>query len=256
MLNEYLANLDCDTLLSMLYDQDKTMSKFNKDEYDGAFHDYFEKYKDVYNRIEEDYQNSSDPAAYLDALAQFYIDSHAEKLELQKKGKRDGFQIDQNMVLVTYYLPSFLEYRGTFQDEYVKLFVEKWNREFKQHINVGSFESINQGFKRKLCYVTTAVCETLGKPLDCYELTLLKTYRDGYLTAQPEGEALIHEYYNIAPTIVNRINKVTDSEEIYKKIYKQYISPCITLIEQGKNDECKELYVEMVKGLQSDYMLN
>ncbi|GHU54664.1 hypothetical protein FACS1894132_09650 [Clostridia bacterium] len=57
------------------------------------------------------------------------------------------------------------------------------------------------------CYITTAVCTSLEKPDDCYELTLLRNFRDTFLKNQPDGETLIKPYYEDAPRIVDKINK-------------------------------------------------
>ncbi len=70
---------------------------------------------------------------------------------------------------------------------------------------------------------------------------------------QEEGEEIVQEYYNLAPTIVKHINKKKDSKKIYADIWSDYLSPCISLIEEGKNEECQELYVKMVRGLQKLY---
>ena len=54
-----------------------------------------------------------------------------------------------------------------------------WKEAFpKSALQATSFEEIEQGFRKKFCYITSAVCETFGKPDDCYELTLLRNYRD------------------------------------------------------------------------------
>ena len=62
------------------------------------------------------------------------------------------------------------------------------------------------------------------------------------------------EYYDIAPTIVKRINKRTDRREVYESIWEQYLSPCIKLIEEDKNTECQEIYSQMVRELQKEYL--
>jgi len=61
------------------------------------------------------------------------------------------------------------------------------------------------------CFITTATCETLGKPDNCYELNLFRDFRDNWLERQPDGKALIQEYYDVAPKIVNSINKRKDA---------------------------------------------
>ena len=95
------------------------------------------------------------------------------------------------------------------------------------------------------CYITTAVCESLNKPDDCYELTTLRKYRDEYLLSTESGREIVEEYYNIAPTIVKRIGRQDDAGEIYRGIWDEYLSPCIHLIEKGRKEECKDRYSEI-----------
>ena len=104
------------------------------------------------------------------------------------------------------------------------------------------------------CFVTTAVCDSFGKPDDCAELTAFRNFRDGWLTAQPDGQSLIAEYYSVAPKIVEKINRLTDSAKIYENIWRKYLEPCLTFIERGENLACKDKYVEMVRELKSRYL--
>ena len=104
------------------------------------------------------------------------------------------------------------------------------------------------------CFITTAVCENLGKTDDCYELTTFRKFRDGWLSSQPDGKNLIAEYYSIAPAIVNKINHLPDASKIYDNIREKYLAPCLKLIEQGDNQSCKRLYVEMVTSLKKKFL--
>ena len=70
---------------------------------------------------------------------------------------------------------------------------------------------------------------------------------------QPNGEELIQEYYNLAPTIVKHIGKKPERKEIYAGIWETYLKPCMRMIEEGKNEECKDLYIRMVRDLQKKY---
>ena len=73
----------------------------------------------------------------------------------------------------------------------------------KSPFTLASYDDLVSGFrKRWLCFITTAVCEAEGKPDDCAELTAFRRFRDGWLSQQPDGPALIEEYYEIAPAIV------------------------------------------------------
>lgn len=99
------------------------------------------------------------------------------------------------------------------------------------------------------CFITTAVCDYLHKPDDCYELTTLRSFRDTWLTVQPSGEDIIKEYYRIAPLIVKELDSSNEKDVIYRDIWNSYISPCIKLIELGTYEICRDLYIEMVKNL-------
>ena len=104
------------------------------------------------------------------------------------------------------------------------------------------------------CYITTAVCNTLQKPDDCYELTMLRKFRDGWLKAQPNGEGLIRDYYAIAPAIVANIDARNDAQGTYRAIWKNYLSPCLAMLENGRNEECKSMYTRMVLELKKRFI--
>ena len=100
---------------------------------------------------------------------------------------------------------------------------------------------------RSSCFLTTAVCEYLGKADDCEELTTLRAYRDNWLAKQPGGRELIEEYYRIAPGIVRAMKESARYGEICEELLARYIRPCLALIAEGENEECKQLYMEMVR---------
>lgn len=106
------------------------------------------------------------------------------------------------------------------------------------------------------CFITTAVCESLGKSDDCYELTTFRKFRDEWLVNQPNGKNLIAEYYAIAPAIVSKINLLSDSAQVYKNLLQSYLKPCLVFIERGDNQACKQLYTEMVTYLKGNYLQN
>lgn len=99
------------------------------------------------------------------------------------------------------------------------------------------------------CYITTAICKDSGKPDDCYELTQFRAFRDKWLVNQPCGKALIQKYYDTAPDIVEKINRQTNSHEIYQRLKQKYLLPCLQFIEQGLFEECKNTYCNMVYSL-------
>lgn len=96
------------------------------------------------------------------------------------------------------------------------------------------------------CYITTAACEYYGKTDDCYELTVLRHFRDEWLVKQPQGLALVSKYYENAPNLVELIKQSEDYNSICLEIMNKGINPCIELINSGKFEECQTLYIEMV----------
>ena len=104
------------------------------------------------------------------------------------------------------------------------------------------------------CFITTAVCDSFEKSDDCYELTAFRNFRDKWLALQSDGKNLIAEYYEVAPKIVEKINSLTDSAEIYKNIWRDYLSDCLKAIEVGDNFKCKKIYIEMVTTLKEKFL--
>ena len=96
------------------------------------------------------------------------------------------------------------------------------------------------------CYITTAVCKEFNKSDDCYELTLLRKFRDEWLINQIDGNDLIRKYYETAPSIVEKIDLLNNSREIYTYLNDEYICKCIKYIEENEYEKCKIKYIEMM----------
>ncbi len=103
------------------------------------------------------------------------------------------------------------------------------------------------------CFLTSACVEAMGLPDDCHELTVLRSFRDGYLAAQPEGKSEICEYYHIAPQIVQSIRNSNRTKEVFDAIYKDLVKPCVNLIEEGKYSQAHRLYRSAVMKLKNQY---
>lgn len=118
---------------------------------------------------------------------------------------------------------------------------------------VGAIKGVGEAIGSALgCYITTAVCEEYGKPDDCYELTAFRGFRDHWLLQQPEGKELIKRYYDTAPSIVEQINKQSDRAEIYRHLNERYLLKCLSYIEKGENEKCRDLYIAMMDYLQGE----
>lgn len=182
-----------------------------------------------------------------------YIISELEKES--SKRKRDCQVLNHKMNLVTWFVPMMGESPSLNAERFAGRVVQIWNERMpEEKIGVSTYESIKNGFRKgPFCFITTAVCRTMGKPDDCYELTVLRGYRDNYLLSRENGRGLVQDYYNVAPTIVKRINRQPDADKIYQSIWKEYLCPCIQMIESGRQEACREKYSEMVRKLEKEY---
>ena len=242
-------------LAELLREPDVVIRGFGRSIYGGSFDAYRSAHAALLNEIVSlaDKMDSRDAAA--SAVADFFV-VEAEKLKagMPNKPAKEKLQLDLNMLMAAYVLPSILEESkdATYLTDAI---CEKWGKTFKNSkIKASTYNAIEEGFRFKLCYVTTAVCNGLHKPADCHELTVLKKYRDNYLLHIEGGKELVEEYYDIAPTIVKRIEKSADAEAKYQYILEKYISPCVNLIEADKKEECKKVYIDMVNTLKREYM--
>ncbi len=248
-------NLAMQGIEDMLIREDNPMTSFKKRVYPEAFQAYLRRHMQTLNAIEAIYCQEENPEQWAEKLADHLIETAQAELDaIPKKGKRNEKQIDYNMILAVFMFPAFLETRGVSAEPVTDLIVKKWNKAFRTSVGKANYEKIESGFHKKLCYITTAVCESQGKPDDCYELELLRSYRDGYLLSTEDGQAMVKEYYNIAPTIVNRISRRDDAETVYGEIWDCWLSDCIKLIEAGEKEACREKYMDMVYELKERYM--
>ena len=152
------------------------------------------------------------------------LDRAAEAMldELSAGWEKKNDMEDEKVILAIFFVPMVRKLQLPVSEEFVSLLQKKWVERYpKSPFYLGDYESISGGFRKKflgLCFITTAVCQELGKPDDCAELTAFRAFRDGYLAAQPDGEALIREYYNIAPGIVTCINTCSDRHASYERM--------------------------------------
>lgn len=247
--------------LTLLYTEaEAKMPYFKRDYYEQAFTKYCALCDDIYKEIDDDIKDLSDEETnkYLNSLSEEFVSIFANEYKsITKKGKQTTFVTNHNTPLVIYFFPAILNYNAKWSIPFCDLVKEKWNKTFTQMaISYGTYADIKGGFKTKLCYITTAVCESLDLPVDCKELTLLKDYRDNILAYEDGGEEIIHEYYDIAPTIVKRINKESDRNVIYNTLYNDYISKCINDIEEKHYEACKEHYMQMINDLKEKYIVS
>lgn len=248
-------------LIRRMYSEfDKYNSRFKMKTYMGAVEEFCADYKDMFVRMNEDIENvasacnemegdgiPNEIVSKIDEIAAEFV-AESESI-IKKDNKQPGARVmlDYNMYAVMYVFPCILDTGRIYAEELTKTIVKKWNASFKNtNLQYSDYETINAGFRKKLCYITTAVCEHMGYNDDCEELTLLRQFRDGYMMSVEGGERMINEYYECAPGIVGAINTRSDSDRIYGRLYDKYICPCVEMIKDGRFEECLEHYKLMV----------
>jgi hypothetical protein len=102
------------------------------------------------------------------------------------------------------------------------------------------------------CFITTACCETLGLDDDCFELAVLRRYRDQVLAKRPGGKADIARYYELAPLILTRIPERTRRARLLL-LYARFILPASLAAHLGLNALAYRLYRQMLEGLARDF---
>ena len=254
-LYEEYKNLAMTGMERVIKECSNPMDGFKKDAYEGLMDDFYTSVRNMLEDIEYFYQTDDNPESWLDELSSHVVKTARLDIDsTQGKVQKNRRQLDLNFLVSVYLIPALLKYPAAVGDPLSDRLVQAWNTAFDASIGKASFEEINGGFRRKLCYITTAVLKSLGKGSDCPELQILKDYRDCYLETTEEGHALVEEYYNIAPTLVKRMDRLPDRDEIYEKIYSEYLAPCIHKIQKQDYESCRELYQEMVRGLEEKYM--
>lgn len=100
------------------------------------------------------------------------------------------------------------------------------------------------------CYLTSACIRFFQKNFDdnCYELTILRWFRDNFVSKED-----IEHYYEVAPIIVETIDKEEKSDIIYDYIYDNIVDYCVKQIEQGNYDKAYNRYKSSILTLEEQF---
>ena len=129
------------------------------------------------------------------------------------------------------------------------------------HINVnydkGTWSSVTHGPDKSDtssgsggCYLTSACMKYLKEKFDdnCYELKVLRWFRDNFVSKED-----IEHYYQVAPIIVEIIDKVENADIIYRYIYENIVDYSIKQIEQKNYDKAYRRYKNSVLLLEEQF---
>lgn len=97
------------------------------------------------------------------------------------------------------------------------------------------------------CFVTTAICQILGKDDDCYELETLRRFRDQVLLNDEKLKSIVFDYYEVSPSIVSTLESLDSKEEFSIYLLHNHIRKIVDEIENDKNIEAVDSYKQMLK---------
>jgi hypothetical protein len=103
------------------------------------------------------------------------------------------------------------------------------------------------------CFLTTACCEAIGLPDDCFELSTLRRYRDEVLAHMRDGPGEIERYYALAPAILRAMREQGGERELLR-LYFSRILPCVFLARIGAARLTRMLYRDMIGRLCRRYL--
>lgn len=104
------------------------------------------------------------------------------------------------------------------------------------------------------CYLTTACMQVQADEFDdnCAELTTLRKFRDSYV--EKNHNTGISKYYDVAPRIVEEINKLDNSSEIFTKMYNDLVVVSCELISNEEYEKAYNHYKAYSLDLENKYL--
>lgn len=247
-------------LLRAITQYPKYYTKLSKKDFFPAFEAYEYENTDALRRLDDCARAQSDGGK--DLIEQFCKELIADVeafFQADPKWRRQSRQNDlifSTKVVLAIFLTPLAQKLGL---ETAELFRTELHRQWmlrfpKEQWTPGDYETLISGYKkRKWCFITTATCAHEGKPDDCEELMRFRRFRDGWLSSCADGAALIEEYYELAPAIVACIDHCDTPDERYAELRRRWLTPCYTALCEGREADCRRLYVDMVQTLRSRY---
>ena len=188
--------------------------------------------------------------------SQFLMEQFSALFERMDMKKNDTRFFDYRYTIVSFLIPAILEQDEETSEALADCFLKRWNEQYpKNPLGKARYEEISKGFRQRLCFITTAVCDSLGRADDCYELNAFRSFRDGWLANAQDGQRKIQEYYLFAPLLVQKINQHRDSAKIYRDIWQTWLRPCLKQLENGEPAACAHTYETMVRQLEQKFLL-
>lgn len=125
----------------------------------------------------------------------------------------------------------------------------------REDVEIGSINT-SKDKESSSCFLTTACVKAKKLPDDCFQLEVLRNFRDRYVLKLEDGPKMIQEYYQSAPLILEAIEKENNPEKIYNQLFTNLVEKCVKLIQQDKKEEAVVEYKKQVTNLKNKYLKN
>ena len=115
----------------------------------------------------------------------------------------------------------------------------------------GKFSSTTNKRKNKKsedCFLTTACIQHYNLSDNCSQLTILRDFRDNYLSKSTLGKLQIQEYYLKAPLVVSALDVHPHKDDLYKILFETINTACDLVIKK-EFEKAKALYTNVSKQL-------
>ena len=243
-----------------LAEHSKLVKCINKKEYVPAFQAYEARHSTLLKRIDTLLLSAPmgiEEAA--DLLCTTFLDTLEKDLKEVKayhsKTGRSSLLFEIKVVLALFLTPLVRKSELRMAEPFCTALHTLWLKRYpREEWLPGVYQEIVGGFRRKrLCFITTALCTYEGKADDCRELTTLRAFRDGWLMEQG-GDSLIREYYELAPGLVTLMDHCDHGPTCYGEIRTRWLEPCLEALEEKDPIKCRDLYVDMVRTLCRRYL--
>jgi len=117
----------------------------------------------------------------------------------------------------------------------------------------GAFYNVRTRKCQEGCFLTTACVDHIGLADDCFELSVLRRFRDTVLARAAGGSEDIARYYRNAPAIVQRILASAAPERELARLYARYILPSALAAWLGLHRLARRTYSSMMRELSARY---
>ncbi|MDR1940500.1 MAG: hypothetical protein LBQ40_06910 [Clostridiales bacterium] len=88
-------------------------------------------------------------------------------------------------------------------------------------------------------------------PDDCDELQTLRHWRDKLCKSDEKLKLLTEDYYKNAPSIIEIIDSLENSRQVYAQVYNELVVPTVELLKSGETDAAikhyKAYYLSLTK---------